>query len=617
VILVWLLLGGAVWLFVTPPERCPDLTTQGAQASSTEAVGWFQRNLLPDGTFRYRVDLETGDDLGGYLAVRHAGVMLSLYQAARAGIPGALETGDAARGWAFANLVPAAGGLTFAPPGTPYDTGPAALLAAALTERRQLTGDPSDDATLAGLGTFLSANVGPDGQVAGRYDPVGGPQYDEPSPFFTGETFYALAKLHTAFPGAGYDGPARRVATFVATERDAVEGYWPGVPDHWSSYGFAEMTTAWPAGQGSLTDADRAYLRRQSGIASFETRWESQRTNEFPTTITRGSQVSGAGLGTVGEHLSNLFRVASVDDGLADTRNALAERARCVSGMIQSRQLTAVQAVQESAQPPLVQGAWFREGVTQMDDQQHTLSALLLSYPNVEGIPLSEPALNTWLALLAIVALWNPGYVAAGVPAGPRGRRTLYTAAGCLIGGGVLVGLAALGDWVLDALDISVPTAWVAAGLVVLAGAWMSLRGPQSLVGGLDVVTPVGMGRGPLPPAAVPPMGPTGMAWPTMTVHTAAPTTPTIEGKVAFVPIAWPLVLRPTLAVAALAFGVTPGPLLLAGACVLAAVLTVAIVELWPSTVGEPWWNRWTRNLFSALGVLAGVAVLVDGVFGI
>jgi small neutral amino acid transporter SnatA (MarC family) len=622
VVFAMLVAAALVRVLIAPAETCPTLTTDEARLSASEAVGWFERNLEPDGTFRYRVELSSGDDQGGYLPVRHAGVMLSLYQAARAGVPDAQAVADAARVWALANLVPAADGVTLAPPSAPYETGPAALLAAALAERRAVTGDPVDDATLRALGAFLLANVDEDGKVAGRWDPVDGPQFDEPSPYFTGETFFALAKLHTAFPDGDYGETAERISHYI-TERDGLEGYWPGVPDHWSAYALAEMLTGWPEGQHQLTDEQVSYLRRQAGLASFEVRWESQRTGTFPTTLTRGGFGTGAGLGTIGEQTANLFKVAVAAPGLNDLASGLADRGRCVAGIISDRQLTADEAERQSVQPLLVEGAWFHEGVTQMDDQQHTLSALLLSYPNLEGVPLVTPELTGWLALLALLALWNPGYVAAGVPAGARSKRVLFTAVGCLIGGAALVAISAAGDWVLDVLDISTPTAWIAAGIMALAGAWVGARGPKSVTGDVPTgggSTPYGPRTyGPAPPGGMPvATSSTGMAWPVITaapVSTLAP--PELEGRVAVVPIAWPLVLRATLIIMAIAFGPDPGPVLVAGMAAVATAVTVAIVELWPASVVEPWWNRWIRHLFAAVAVFAGVAVLIDGVFGV
>ena len=55
----------------------------------------------------------------------------------------------------------------------------------------------------------------------------------------------------------------------------------------------------------------------------------------------------------------------------------LAQRASCVAGMLVERQLDPAEATGMPA-PDRAVGAWYQFGVTQMDDQQHALSALLL-----------------------------------------------------------------------------------------------------------------------------------------------------------------------------------------------------------------------------------------------
>ena len=122
-----------------------------------------------------------------------------------------------------------------------------------------------------------------------------------------------------------------------------------------------------------------------------QVRYESQRTNRFPTTLTRGRQTLGAGLGTIGEGLANLASLSGsaglaslsgaaglpAPAGLAGQRDVLVERADCVAGMLVDRQLDAARAASAPA-PDRAAGAWYQFGVTQMDDQQHALSALLL-----------------------------------------------------------------------------------------------------------------------------------------------------------------------------------------------------------------------------------------------
>ena len=55
------------------------------------------------------------------------------------------------------------------------------------------------------------------------------------------------------------------------------------------------------------------------------------------------------------------------------------------AGMLAARQYTTGEA-QEFEDPLHVEGAWFTEGITRMDDQQHALSGLLYSAPIIQGV---------------------------------------------------------------------------------------------------------------------------------------------------------------------------------------------------------------------------------------
>ena len=57
--------------------------------------------------------------------------------------------------------------------------------------------------------------------------------------------------------------------------------------------------------------------------------------------------------------------------------------------MMVSRQVTAAQAG-AFGRPDLARGAWFYRGYTQMDDQQHVISALLSALPVIEAREVSE-----------------------------------------------------------------------------------------------------------------------------------------------------------------------------------------------------------------------------------
>ena len=347
----------------------------------------------------YRYDRDTDTDVGGYNITRHAGVTMSLEQAAGAALTESeAAAASAERGieWALDRMYDGPGWSAFAGDGDGrFGSGASALLTAALVLRRERTGDDRYDDVLHDLGAFLTAMVNERGQVYGTYDPhAGAPVPESWSKYFTGETFWALTLLHRAFPDGGYGDAAERIAHYIATERREVEGFQPDVPDHWAAYGFAVMTT-WPGWE--LPDEYLPYVRRQSGLQSLQIRYESQRTNSLFSYRTRGRQTLGAGLGTIGEALSNWQIVAAATPALSDIREPLAERAVCVGGVLVDRQVGADDVAADD-DPALVTGAWFQFDVTQMDDQQHALSALL----GAAGVDRGD-TLNWVVAVAAVI----------------------------------------------------------------------------------------------------------------------------------------------------------------------------------------------------------------------
>jgi hypothetical protein len=376
-VLSWVLVLGGLRAFVVQAEQCGDPTATELRAAADAAVGWFVRNQRDDGAWLYRYDRDTDGDVGGYNITRHAGVTMSLEQAAGAGLAESEAAAvSAERGieWALDRLYAGPGWSAFAGEGDgQFGSGASALLTAALVLRRERTGDERYDEALAELGAFLVAMTNERGQVYGTYDPAAGAAVpDSWSKYFTGETFWALTLLHRALPDGGYGEAAERIANYIATERREVEGFQPDVPDHWAAYGFAVMTT-WPGWE--LPDEYVPYVRRQAGLQSLQIRYESQRTNSLFSYRTRGRQTLGAGLGTIGEALSNWETVAAASPALADIREPLVERARCVGGVLIDRQ-TGPDDVADDDES-VVLGAWFQFDVTQMDDQQHAVSALL------------------------------------------------------------------------------------------------------------------------------------------------------------------------------------------------------------------------------------------------
>ncbi len=383
----WVLLATVVRVVVALPEHCPAVDSDIVYASAVEAVGWLERNQLDDGQWVYRYDKDADEIVGGYNTVRHAGVLMSLYQAASFDIDGALEVADSGTAYALDNLVRHDDWAAFEPSSNRVTTGAAALLVAGLVERRLLTDDPVHDDVMRELSRFLVAHVEPSGAVIESWDRrAEEPLFGQYSPFFTGEVYWALALMHLVFPDEGWDEPALRIGEYVATERDEAEDYWPELPDHWSALGMWTVTL-WPDRPDPdrpLPDVQVPYVERQAGLGSIQTRYESQRVDDWPRYLLRGRRTLGAGLGTLGEHLTGMWQVSVVDERLAHLSDPIAERATCVAGMLVDRQIDAVEA-ERYGSPELARGAWFQFGATQMDDQQHALSALLLTLPILEA----------------------------------------------------------------------------------------------------------------------------------------------------------------------------------------------------------------------------------------
>lgn len=577
----WVLVAVALRGVVLLPEQCPAVAPEDLRASAAEAVGWFERNQRSDGRWLYRYDVDAGRDLGGYNLTRHGGVTMSLYQAATAGHDGALAVADRGAAWALDRLVEVEGGLAFGPEGDVVPVGATGLLVAGLAERRALTGERDHDDDLRALGRFLAAMVEPSGAVVAYWDlDRDRPLSDDPSPFFTGEVYWALALLHRELPGEGWGAVADRVGRYLADERDRAERWFPDISDHWAAYGLATQVVDWPeAGWSVPSEAHRAYAERQAGMAGFQVRWESQRTGEPANELVRGGPTLGAGLGTLGEQLAGLWRVADTDLDLSGLREPLAARTACVAGMLVERQVSEAEAG-EAVEPDQARGAWFQRGITQMDDQQHALSALLYAEPIVASQPVQvdEPwGPDVPLALLAVallVALDPVRAAGAARTVGGSRRPALVGAATAVVAAALL---AAAGGPLLEALDVSAPTLRVGVGLVLL------VTGLGDLVRAGEPVD----------------RAPVATAW----------------GGV--VPVAVPTMLRPAAVVASLGAGADGGMALVLGVAVLAAALVVVLAGRRAGTAIEPALWRWARRLVGAVLVVVAVAITADGIYDV
>lgn len=380
-LLAWVLAAVVVRAVLLQPEQCWTPSPDELRRTADETVAWLVRTQRPDGRWIYRYDAAADRDLGVYEWVRHSGLIMSLYQAQTAGYAEAGTAADRGLEAMRDSFVRhddwiAVGGNTRTAHVT---TGATALLLAGLVERREATGDAQHDELMAGLGRFLVGQVEPNGAVAAYWDPATrSPVPDRYSPFFTGEAFWAIARMHKAFPDAGWDEPARRIARYLATERDDAEDRFPDIPDHWASYGLAEMTD-WPGEEGgaALDDDMRAYARHLAELESMQVRWDSTRTNSTWSRLTRGAQALGAGAGTIGEALTMLWRTPEL------RTDAVHERATCSVAVLVERQIDAEESL-EYPNPDMVRGTWLTGDVTQIDDQQHALSAVLNHLANLE-----------------------------------------------------------------------------------------------------------------------------------------------------------------------------------------------------------------------------------------
>jgi len=206
------LLGVGVLAFglAAPPERCPDVTAAELQASATEAADWFARNQEADGTWLYQYDAEADEVVDDYNVVRHAGGIMGLYQAAAAGVPGALESADRGFEWAEDRLVERDGWAALSHRGRTA-TGATALLVAGLVERREATGDDVHDELLGELGRFLAARPGP-GAVGPDHRRPARDRPPDRGPAPAAGTAARRTARRTGRPRAGESGAGRATA---------------------------------------------------------------------------------------------------------------------------------------------------------------------------------------------------------------------------------------------------------------------------------------------------------------------------------------------------------------------------------------------------------------------
>jgi small neutral amino acid transporter SnatA (MarC family) len=559
---------------IAPPERCPSVTVADLERASQSAVDWFVRNQRTNGTWLY--EYHRGDDSTSpeYNDVRHTGAVMGLYQAAEAGLPGALGSADRGAGWALDRLLERDDWAAVTVGGDTA-TGATALLVAGLDFRREATGERRYDDDMRRMGRFLVSQVEPSGAVLAFYDADrDGPVPGEYSKYYTGEAYWALARLGRTFPGEGFGETADRIGAYLATARDDKEGYWPPIADHWAEYGMSETPPP-------LTATQVAYARRQAELWGGQARWVQQRFGPWGAVVRGPAVFRGGWYGVMDEGFTGLWRIARAEPRLADIEGAIATRATCIAGLAVREQADADDAA-GARNPARVEGAWFfADGETRMDDQQHALAALLRTRAIVEaGSPDSDDddAPSVWLWALALLVALNPARAAFGIPRAGRSSRDIARLAlvGGAMGGLAVCIAAALGDAVLDALDVSNPAFRTAAGVIAL------------LTGAADLIR-----RPPAPEPALP------------------------GRRAALVPIAIPRVARPALLVMALGAGADEGVLISVGAMAVGIALLAALTARYSTEGPSGRVLRWAGRLLAAGLVACGVLLTIDGILAV
>jgi hypothetical protein len=127
-----------------------------------------------------------------------------------------------------------------------------------------------------------------------------------------------------------------------------------------------------------LSESEVRYLQSLAARFGLLVRTDAARRDTWWSRRIHGRQARAAGLGTWGEGLAGLHRASLADSRLAPLRPAIEERLTCAAGMLRDRQIDTAEAA-VAPDRRRAEGAWFTDGVTRMDDQQHALSALLLA----------------------------------------------------------------------------------------------------------------------------------------------------------------------------------------------------------------------------------------------
>jgi len=365
---------------VVPAEHCETPDPAAVRSTIAAASQWIGRGLQPDGTYTYGYLKDVDEVPTEYNPVRHAGAAFTLYMVPPEVDPEAFEAAEAGFEFMTDNFIETEDWAAFAVPNARASLGANGLFLVTLVQRRAATGDASYDDLMRSVGRFLVGQQQPNGSMLAWWDPfTGEPVPDSYGIFATGEAFWGLSLLHRTFPDEGWDEPALAVGRYLANDRDALEGEVTRYPDHWAAYGMAELAAAGV----ELPDDMIEYARALAGFFSVRTRVEAQRTGEGVNLLVRWYPGPPSGLSTAGEGMAALWRLAGVEARLDDMRPGMVDDLGCMAGMAVDRQFDAAAAA-VYPRPELVEGAWFYRNYSQIDDQQHTIAALLEILPALE-----------------------------------------------------------------------------------------------------------------------------------------------------------------------------------------------------------------------------------------
>ena len=496
-LLIWLIgllvLGGTARA-IALPQLCGSTTQNARDTAVSQAISWLSVNQNSDGTFLYRYDAEQDADLGGYNWVRHAGTILALEQARGQGFDTAIASSEAAIDVAFKHVIRMStegaevAGLI---DGARISTGGTALFALALMERRDATSSSEFDEDIHALLRFLESSLKArdDGSMIVQADANLNGEFasDAVGLFATSQTLFALAQAERLFPGEHWGDHSHQILEYLTMYKANEEGFVPDMSDHWAAYAMAEMTQ-WLT-PIVFTDIELAWARKQMGMASIMVRYESQISGSGVNQLLRGHTAIGAAAGTHGEALAGWARLALAKDDFAGSVSALDQRLSCNNSLLIKRQVSQNES-QTYLHPSRVVGAWLSGGVTQVDDQQHAMSALLQA--NIVNhriaqsggeLPRRESVPSSLLVALLTILLLNPPrlvrtlrHLHASQSVHGLVRRGSQPTLGYLYRFTILFGIIILnGSRILGWLDANVPTALIAAGVVGVLAALSTL----------------------------------------------------------------------------------------------------------------------------------------------